>query len=196
MRHPEAIELAEEAYILASETNGPVHPLVQKVATQLVDCLISSGDVSKANDFCRINCENLIDPLSGVDPESKDVACCMMQLAKIWTRTVSYNNRLEEPEIRESKTRVAICFTRVILREDREAGALSEGPEALRLARKALSIVESCRDSYSKAILPYLNVLYDVLRMSGDPNAETEEISYQILAINAEYDSVRLRKTS
>ena len=86
--------------------------------------------------------------------------------------------------------------SRIMLREDREAGALSEGSEALRLARKAWSIVESCRDSYSKAILPYLNVLYDVLRMSGDPNAETEEISYQILAINAEYDSVRLRKTS
>ena len=39
MRHPETIELAEEAYILASETNGPLHPLVQKVATQLVDLI-------------------------------------------------------------------------------------------------------------------------------------------------------------
>ena len=39
MRHPETIEWVEEAYILASETNGPVHPLVQKVATQLVDLI-------------------------------------------------------------------------------------------------------------------------------------------------------------
>ena len=39
MRHPETIEWVEEAYILASETNGPVHPFVQKVATQLVDLI-------------------------------------------------------------------------------------------------------------------------------------------------------------
>ena len=185
MRHPEAIELVEEAYILASETNGPVHPLVQKVGTQLVDCLISSGDLYKANDFCRINYENLIDPLSGVDPESKDVACGMMQLAKIWTRKVSHDDRLGVPYSKGAESGVCgvMHSSRIMLREDREAGALSEGSEALRLARKAWSIVESCRDSYSKAILPYLNVLYDVLCILGDSNAEMDEFFFQMVAI-------------
>ena len=86
--------------------------------------------------------------------------------------------------------------SRIMLREGREAGALSEGSEALRLARKAWSIVESCCDSYSKAILPYLNVLYDVLCILGDSNAETDEIFYQMIAITAENNSVRLPTTS
>ena len=119
----------------------------------------------------------------------------MMQLAKIWTRKVSHDDRLGVPDSKEAESGecgVMHC-SRIMLREDREAGALSEGSEALRLARKALSIVESCRDSYSKAILPYLNVL---LRILGDPNAETDEIFYQMIAITAENNSVRLPTTS
>ena len=122
----------------------------------------------------------------------------MMQLAKIWTRKVSHDDRLGVPYSKGAESGVCgvMHSSRIMLREDREAGALSEGSEALRLARKAWSIVESCRDSYSKAILPYLNVLYDVLCILGDPNAETDEIFYQMIAITAENNSVRLPTTS
>ena len=188
-KHPEAIKLAEEAYLLASEANGLLHPLVQKVATQLIDCLISSRDLSKASDFCRINYENLIDPLNGIDPKSMDVACGMMQLAKIWIHNVT-DEEFWNLKCCMMKSNYLSCYG------VKGSDALSEGPEALRLARQALSIVETRFDSYSKAILPYLDVLFTVLSILGDSGTEVTDILHQIIAITAEFNGVRLSTSS
>ena len=83
-RYPEAIDFAEQAYILVSGTYGPVHPAVQGAASQLIQHLIANGDYSRADDYCRMNYENLTDPRNGVDQKGSAVADGMSQIAYIW----------------------------------------------------------------------------------------------------------------
>ena len=69
-RHPEAIKMSEKAYILASDKYGPMHPDVQRTVTRLIEQLLHAEEYSRADDFGRINYENLIDPKYGFDQES------------------------------------------------------------------------------------------------------------------------------
>jgi hypothetical protein len=79
-RLPEAIELAEEAYILISGAFGPVHPDVQNAASTLIQLLIANGDYSRADDYARMNYENLTDSHNGIDQDTKQVADVMTRM--------------------------------------------------------------------------------------------------------------------
>jgi hypothetical protein len=83
-RGSEAIELSEKAYILVSNAYGPVHPDVQAAAATLIDHLIKQGDYHRADNYCRMNYENLIDPSSGLSQDSVEVAGAKRQLVDIW----------------------------------------------------------------------------------------------------------------
>ena len=81
---PEALALAEEAYLLVSGEYGPEHPEVQQASARVIDCLMSTGELSKADDFARISYESLIAPHNAVVPESMPHQVGMMQLAEVW----------------------------------------------------------------------------------------------------------------
>jgi MYND finger len=83
---PEALALAEEAYELVSGEYGPEHPEVQQASSRVIDCLMSTGELSKADDFARISYESLIAPHNGVVPDSMPHQVGMMQLAEVWGR--------------------------------------------------------------------------------------------------------------
>ena len=79
----EAMTLCEEAYIVVSGVHGPVHPLVQDAAAELIECLILTGEYSQAEAYSRITYETLIDPCNGIDLKSEEVARGMQQLAHL-----------------------------------------------------------------------------------------------------------------
>lgn len=81
---PEALALAEEAYELVSGEYGPEHPEVQQASARVIDCLMSTGELSKADDFARISYESLIAPHNAVVPDSMPHQIGMMQLAEVW----------------------------------------------------------------------------------------------------------------
>ena len=139
-RYSEAIAVAEETYIIASNAYGPVHPMVQTVAAQLIECLILVEDYAKAEDYCCINYESLIDPHYGMDPMTENVADGMMQLAGIWV--YKEYNKDDEADVRA-------------------------GVEALRLARKACSIIDRVASTNLVAIIKSLKTLCGVLFKLG-----------------------------
>lgn len=87
-RVPEANSLWEQSYILVSEAYGPVHPDVQEAALVLISSLVQSGNLSLAEDYCRMNYENLIDPKLRSSEEQENYQVCLgrMQLAEIWLK--------------------------------------------------------------------------------------------------------------
>ena len=88
-RSSDALQLAEDAYIMLSENNGPVHPSVQVAGGQIIQCLMALKEYSRADNYARINYENLIDPLNGIDFQSEAVSDGMKQLAMIWVNKSS-----------------------------------------------------------------------------------------------------------
>lgn len=85
-RLSEAIALTEEAYISVSDAKGPENAEVQEAAVELIECLMITGQLSRAEAFSRITYENLIDPSNGIDQNSDQVARGMQQLAWICLR--------------------------------------------------------------------------------------------------------------
>jgi hypothetical protein len=119
----EAIDLAEQSYILISGAYGPVHPDVQEAASELIYCLIANCDYSRADDYARMNYENLTDPRNGMDQKGPEVAICMMQIADVWSKKAPTNDEeatfalAEEAEDMARKSCSIICMSPAVMIE-------------------------------------------------------------------------------
>ena len=153
-KYIQAIAYFEDAYICVSEAYGPVHPRVQEAAGYLTDSLLQSKDFCRAEAYARINYESLIDPHSGISPESFEVARGAQQLAQICYMTPQNlgiaNVSFEEGEY---------------------------------LARKALRVFEAVFDPFHINIGSSLNDLAKVLHESGNIGDETKCLYRRALAV-------------
>jgi tetratricopeptide (TPR) repeat protein len=66
--------LVEEAYNCVPIAYNLVHPVVQKAAGSLIECLIHKGDFDHAETFAQLTLESLKDPGNGLDQQSEAVA--------------------------------------------------------------------------------------------------------------------------
>ena len=157
-RLPEAMAVCEEAYIVVSRVHGPVHPLVQDAAAELIECLILAGEYSQAEAYSRITYESLIDPCNGIDLESEGVARGMQQLAHL-------------------------CIS--MAREGHEA-AQDLIIEAEQLIRKACNIMENLHGPTSPNLAICLETFGQVLVGRGLFTEETRLLFERVLAIYSE----------
>jgi tetratricopeptide (TPR) repeat protein len=118
-RFKDAVSMAEEAYITASEAHCPEHPKVQEVAADLIDCLILTEQFSQAEAYARITYESLIDPSCGIDQNSEQIARGMQQLAFVLLLIIQHDKEASpdilieaEKLIRQSCTVVEKLFGR------------------------------------------------------------------------------------
>ena len=100
-RLPEALSLAEEAYTIASGMYSPVHRLVQEAAVHMIDCLFYMKDYSRAETYCRINYENLMDPIHKNEYNEDDIACGMYRLAHFWLMKEPDDDEIVETTLAE-----------------------------------------------------------------------------------------------
>lgn len=135
-RYLEAVDLSEKLYILVSKKHGPVHPQVQEAATMLINALIQSGNDARADNYSRMNLENLTDPKNVVDQMTHQIAESMKQIADIWTK-------LPTPK------------------DEKIAFQLAE--EAEDMTRKSLKIVERLFGKESPNIIPTVYLLGAIL---------------------------------
>ena len=156
-RHQEAIDLAEKAYILASDTHGPMHRDVQFTVSWLIDELVFTGEYSRADDYCRINYENLIDPRYGFDQEGEEVAEGMYQLASIWVRKAPV---------------------------DDEEAALAAAEEAERMIRRACSIMGKLNRHDSMQTAGYQSTFGVILLKRRKYTEETRSVLEHSLALS------------
>ena len=152
--YSQAIAYFEDAYICVSEAFGPVHPRVQEAAGYLTDSLLQSKDFSRAEAYARINYESLIDPHSGISPESFEVARGAQQLAQICYMTP------------QNLGIASVSFA-----------------EGEFLARKALRVFEAVFDPFHINVGSSLNDLAKVLHESGNIGDETKGLYRRALAV-------------
>jgi tetratricopeptide (TPR) repeat protein len=81
--YKDAITWAEEAYNCVAIAYNPVHPEVQTAAGTLIECLIHTNDLEKAETFAQLTLDSLRDPANGVDQNSEAVAKGYYSLAKV-----------------------------------------------------------------------------------------------------------------
>ena len=149
-----AISYFEDAYICVSEAYGPVHPRVQEAAGYLTDSLLQSKSYARAEGYARINYESLIDPSSGISPDSFEVARGAQQLAQICYSTPS------------------------------NLGIVTVGyEEGVLLARKALLIIERVFPPDHINVGSSINDLARVLLKSGCLGDETRDLFRRALAV-------------
>lgn len=156
-----AISYFEDAYICVSEAYGPVHPRVQEAAGYLTDSLLQSKSYARAEGYARINYESLIDPSSGISPDSFEVARGAQQLAQICYSTPS------------------------------NLGIITVGcEEGMLLARKALLIIERVFPPDHINVGSSINDLARVLLKSGCLGDETMDLFRRALAVYLVCDGV------
>lgn len=81
--YKDATTWAEEAYNCVAIAYNPVHPEVQAAAGTLIECLIHTNDLDKAEIFAQLTLDSLKDPANGVDQNSAAVAKGYYSLAKV-----------------------------------------------------------------------------------------------------------------
>lgn len=170
IRLPEAIALCEEAYILVSEMHGPVHPLVQEAAAELIECLIWSKEHSRAEGYARLTCESLIDPKNGLDPRCEAVARGMQQLAHlncIIAQEGGVAISIQSPSCTNNKEQLI---------------------EAEQLIMKACRIMENLHGPSSANLAICLETYGQVLTGKGEFNEMTKGIFERVVAIYKEFD--------
>lgn len=143
-----ALELAEEAYILVSGEYGPEHPDVQQASSRVIDCLMSTGEFAKADDFARISYESLVAPHNGVDPDGTLHQVGMMQLAEVWAKMPVDPN--EDPERGEEAERFARRVCELAVKESK--------PELQGVIASIVKLSDVMRkkDSYSEQTMAVL----------------------------------------
>ena len=159
-RLTEAMTLCEEAYTVVSGVHGPVHPLVQDAAAELIECLILTGEYSQAESYSRITYESLMDPCNGIDPESEEVARGMQQLAHL-------------------------CIN---MEREGHVAALDLVIEADCLIRKACNIMENLHGPASPNLAICLETFGQVLVCRDIFTEETRLIFERVLAIYTDCD--------
>ena len=159
-RNLEAIDLCEKAYILVSDAHGPVHPIVQKSILELIYQLIQSKNYKRADDFCRINYENLTDPLFGVDQEGEFLAEGTRQIAEIWL------------------FKDAPCD---------EKAAFLAAEEAEALAKKACRLADKVFGPNSREVVMYCSVLREILIRRDKYTEETRAVLERLLKASKKF---------
>lgn len=81
--YKDAVTFAEEAYNCVAIAYNPVHPDVQYAATNLIGCLIHTGDFYDAERYAQATLDSLRDPANGLDQESEAVASGYCILGKV-----------------------------------------------------------------------------------------------------------------
>jgi hypothetical protein len=71
--YTDALHFAEEAYNVVAIAYNPVHPMVQKAACALIECLMFKGDLETAETFAQMTLDSLRDPKNGLDQQSEEV---------------------------------------------------------------------------------------------------------------------------
>ena len=155
-RLPEALSLAEEAYTIASEVYSPVHREVQGAAVAMIDCLFCMKDYSRAETYCRINYENLTDPIHKNEYDEGNVSIGMYQLAHVWL--------MKEPD-------------------DDEIVAMTLAEEAEDLIRKAYNLMRTIDEAEASIrCLKYLHCFALILLKRKRWTEETEGIIQQCVS--------------
>lgn len=80
----EALIFAEEAYDCSAVAINPVHPEVQKAASNLIECLLYNGNFDQA--FAQMTLDSLKDPGNGLDQLSEEVAKGYHDLGRVILR--------------------------------------------------------------------------------------------------------------
>jgi tetratricopeptide (TPR) repeat protein len=81
--YSDALYFAEECYNLVVEAYDPVHPQVQEAAGQMINILISKGDLFDAERYAQVTYGNLRDKKNGIDQESEAAATGAYNLADV-----------------------------------------------------------------------------------------------------------------
>ena len=156
-KHLEALDSAEEAYIIASKHFSPAHKTVLEAGGQLIDCLIVLKDYSTANTYCRMNYSNLTDPMNAGEYDSEDGIKVMGQLVNIWLE--------KEPD-------------------DDEIVAKALADEAIDLSRRCYAyVVPSAKRLDIKLRKCHLLKLCEVLLKVNQLTEETEGLLHQLVTM-------------
>jgi hypothetical protein len=153
------------------EMHGPVHPLVQEAAAELIECLIWSKEHSRAEGYARLTCESLIDPKNGLDPRCEAVARGMQQLAHLIVNIAQEGG-------------VAISINSSSSTSDNNEQLM----EAEQLIMKACRIMENLHGPSSANLAICLETYGQVLTGKGEFNKTTKEIFERVVAIYKEFD--------
>ena len=156
-KHPEALALAEEAYIIASKHYSPAHRTVLQAGGQLIDCLIVLKDYSTADTYCRMSYANIIDPMNAGEYNSEDGIKVMGQLVNIWME--------KEPD-------------------DDEIVAKALADEAIDLSRRCYAyVVPSAKRLDIELRICHLLKLCEVLLKVNQLTEETEGLLHQLVTM-------------
>jgi hypothetical protein len=82
----EALTYAEEAYDCVAVAYNPVHPEVQKAASNLIECLLYKDNFDQAETFAQMTLDSLKDPGNGLDQQSEEVAKGYHDLGRVILR--------------------------------------------------------------------------------------------------------------
>ena len=151
---PEALALAEEAYLIASKHYSPAHRRVLEAAGPLIDCLFAMKDYSTADTYCRMNYSNVIDPNNAQEYYLGEAINVMRQLVQIWI--------CKEPD------------------ED-EIVEKALGGEAIDLSRKVYAFALENRSIFYR--ISHLSILCQVLLKRNELTEETEGLLHQLATI-------------
>ena len=161
-KYPEALAVAEEAYIVASKQYSPAHEIVLQASRQMINCLIAMGNYSTADTYSRMNYANLIDPKNAEEYSLGEKIEIMNQLANVWL--------CKEPG------------------DDDEIIEKALADEAIDLSRKAYELVQNldCKRNDKN----YLIFFFEVLLKANQLTEETEGILHLLVtACIVEYNS-------
>ena len=153
-KHLEALDSAEEAYIIASKHFSPAHRKVVRAARSLIDCHTDMKDYSTADTYCRMNYSNYLDPMNAGEYGVGDGMNVMYQLVKIWL--------FKEPD-------------------DDEIIEKALADEAIDLMRKVYAFSLRSKEIISKS--GYLSALCRVLLKGNELTEETEGLLHQLVTM-------------
>ena len=152
----EALPFAEESYIIASKHYSPAHKTVIEASGPLINCLISMGDCSTAETYCRMNYANLIDPVNAGEYSVDDGMNVMKQLVSIWLWKEPDENEIVEKALAD---------------------------EAKDLSRKMFAYACIAKGSNMQYRVPSLTTLCRVLLKRNELTKETEGLLHQLVTM-------------